>query len=73
MNIGPLALLPEYQGKGLGRVLLRAALHLSKNKGYNRSILCVNAENERAQALYTGEGFKQVEAAACYKYDLTVQ
>ncbi|WP_310832670.1 GNAT family N-acetyltransferase [Paenibacillus pedocola] len=73
MNIGPVALLPEYQGKGLGRVLLRAALHLSRNKGYTRSILCVNAENERAQALYTGEGFKQVEAAACYKYDLTVQ
>lgn len=73
MNIGPLALLPEFQGKGLGRVLLRAAVHLARAHGYSRSILCVNAENERAKALYTGEGFKQVEAAACYKYDLTVQ
>ncbi|KUP21832.1 GNAT family N-acetyltransferase [Paenibacillus sp. DMB5] len=70
MNIGPLALLPEYQGKGLGRVLLRAALHTAKNNGYSRSILCVNAENEQAKALYTGEGFREAESAVCCKYEL---
>ncbi|MBY0013518.1 GNAT family N-acetyltransferase [Paenibacillus typhae] len=71
MNIGPLALLPEYQGKGLGKVLLRAALHTAKNNGYSRSILCVNAENEQAKALYTGEGFREAESAVCFKYDLS--
>jgi mycothiol synthase len=70
MNIGPLALIPEYQGKGLGRCLLRASLRLAKERSYKRTILCVNAENERAKALYIQEGFKQVEAVVCYKYDL---
>ncbi len=32
MNIGPLALLPEYQGRGLGRVLLRASLTFAREK-----------------------------------------
>lgn len=70
MNIGPLAIIPEYQGKGLGRALLRASLGFARDKGYKRIILCVNAENERAKALYIDEGFKQVEAVACYRYDL---
>ncbi|QAT60206.1 GNAT family N-acetyltransferase [Acidilutibacter cellobiosedens] len=70
MNIGPLAVIPEYQGKGLGRILLRASLNFAKERAYNRTILCVNAENERARALYLQEGFKQVEKAICYKYDL---
>jgi mycothiol synthase len=70
MNIGPVAILPEYQGRGLGRSLLRASLRFAKEKGYKRTILSVNGENERAQALYIQEGFKQVEAVACYQYFL---
>ncbi|MEH7123407.1 GNAT family N-acetyltransferase [Bacillus sp. JJ1773] len=70
MNIGPLAILPDYQGQGLGRSLLRAALDFAKKKSYNRTVLCVNAENERAKALYVQEGFEQVHAVACYKYNL---
>ena len=70
MNIGPLAILPEYQGKGLGRVLLRAALYFAKEKNYRRTILSVNGENEKAIAIYIQEGFKQAEAVTCYKYTL---
>jgi mycothiol synthase len=70
MNIGPVAVIPEYQGRGLGRILLRTALKFAKKKGYNRTILSVNGENERAQALYIQEGFKQVEAVVCYEYFL---
>ncbi len=70
MNIGPVAILPEYQGRGLGRSLLRASLRFAKEKGYKRTILSVNGENERAQALYIQEGFKQVEAVVCYQYIL---
>jgi mycothiol synthase len=70
MNIGPLAIIPEYQGKGLGRSLLRASLRFAREKSYIRTILCVDAENERAKALYIQEGFRQVEAVACYVYDL---
>lgn len=67
MNIGPLAILPEYQGMGLGRSMLRTALRFAASKGYDRTVLCVNAENERAKALYVQEGFKQIEGVACYK------
>jgi mycothiol synthase len=70
MNIGPVAILPEYQGRGLGRSLLRASLRFAKEKGYKRTILSVNGENERAQALYIQEGFKQVEAVVCFQYFL---
>lgn len=70
MNIGPLAILPEYQGRGLGRILLRAALEFAKEKSYKRTVLSVNGENERALALYIQEGFKEEEAVICYKYDL---
>lgn len=73
MNIGPLAVLPEYQGQGLGRILLRAALRFAKEQAYTQTVLCVNAENERAKALYIGEGFKQVEAAACFAYELAAK
>ncbi|MGG3467555.1 GNAT family N-acetyltransferase [Neobacillus pocheonensis] len=70
MNIGPLAILPEYQGKGLGRQLLRASLKFAKEKSYNKTILSVNGENERAQSLYIQEGFKQVEGVTCYQFVL---
>lgn len=70
MNIGPLALMPQYQGKGLGRSLLRAALRFAGTHSYSRAVLCVNGENERAKALYLQEGFEQVEAVVCYKYDI---
>lgn len=71
MNIGPLAIIPQYQRKGLGRILLRASMKFAKDNGYDRTILCVNAENERAKVLYIQEGFRQVEGVVCYKYDLT--
>ncbi|HCJ58503.1 MAG TPA: hypothetical protein DHV55_14935 [Clostridiaceae bacterium] len=70
MNIGPVAIIPEYQGKGLGRSLLRAALRFAKDKNYDRTVLCVNGDNDRAKALYIQEGFKQVEAVACWEYYL---
>jgi mycothiol synthase len=69
-NIGPLAILPAWQGKGLGRALLRAALRNAKEHGYGRAVLCVNGENQRAAALYLQEGFRQVEAVTCYRYDI---
>ena len=70
MNIGPVAILPEHQGKGLGRILLRAALEFARAHSYNRTILCVNGENDRAKALYLQEGFRDAEGAVCYKYRL---
>ncbi len=65
--IGPLAIIPEYQGRGLGRYLLRAIVRFAKEKGYKQVYLSVNAENEGAKALYLKEGFWQEEAVHCYR------
>jgi mycothiol synthase len=70
MEIGPLAIIPEYQGRGLGRSLLRTALKIAKEGGYSQTVLSVNAENERAKSLYIQEGFREIEAVACYAYSL---
>lgn len=68
MNIGPFAILPAYQGKGLGRQLLRAALDFAHKTNYKKAVLCVNAENERAKELYLKEGFIQMEGVIAYEY-----
>ncbi|WP_075617905.1 GNAT family N-acetyltransferase [Paenisporosarcina indica] len=70
LNIGPLALIPEYQGKGLGRQLLRKALEFGKSIGLPKAVLSANADNERAVHLYTKEGFKKEESMVCYNYNL---
>lgn len=70
MNIGPIALIPEYQGRGLGRILLRKALQFTQDYGYDRAYLSVNGENERARSLYLSEGFQQVEGVTCNVYRL---
>lgn len=68
MGIGPLAILPEEQGKGLGRLLLRFALDFARRKAYSQVILSVNGENSRAKELYVQEGFREVSAFVCYRY-----
>lgn len=70
VNIGALAVIPEYQGKGLGRLLLRAGMNFAKSKSYSKTILCVNADNEKAKSLYIQECYKQVEAVICYYYEV---
>lgn len=70
MNIGPFAILPEYQGKGLGRQLLRTAIDLARIKGFKKGALCVNADNESAKELYLKEGFVQVEGVIAYEYHI---
>jgi mycothiol synthase len=68
--VAPLAIAPEYQGKGFGRILLRAGLAYGKTVNLQYGMLCVNAENERATDLYTKEGFTKIAVMACYKYQI---
>jgi mycothiol synthase len=68
--IGPLALIPEYQHKGLGRNLLRAAISFGAKIDMPKTMLTVNAENQRALELYLKEGFEKIEAVVCYNYDI---
>jgi mycothiol synthase len=59
--IGPIAVLPDYQGKGLGRYMLRHTVNILTEKYNWPSSLCVNAENEDALKLYLQEGFRKTE------------
>lgn len=70
INIGPLALVPDYQGRGLGRKLLCAALSFGQSIGLAKSVLSANVDNENAVRLYLSEGFHTVEAVVCYSYRL---
>ncbi|MDF2854724.1 MAG: family N-acetyltransferase [Neobacillus sp.] len=70
MNIGPVAVIPEYQGIGLGRLLLRAALHFAKENAFKRTILSVNPENDKAINLYLQEGFQEVESFVSFEFKI---
>jgi len=64
--VAPLAILPEYQGKGLGSNLLRAGIKVGCENVYNDCMLTVNAENENALKLYINEGFEKTMEVVCY-------
>lgn len=65
MNIGPIAVMPERQGMGLGRALLRSLVSLASQKGFSVTTLSVNADNETALRLYISEGFTKLRCFAC--------
>lgn len=65
-EIGPIAVLPQYQGMGLGRNLLRYGLNTAYAAGFEAVELSVNGENNKAAALYKSEGFQQDTLMLCY-------
>ncbi|MTI49303.1 MAG: GNAT family N-acetyltransferase [Firmicutes bacterium] len=69
-QIGSLSVVPEYQGQGIGKNLLRLALSYGKSKGMNKAILSVNGENENAIRLYKQEGFKEEDSFVCLNYSI---
>jgi len=64
--VAPLAILPGYQGKGLGSNLLRAGIQVGVDNGYKDCMLTVNVENEGALKLYLKEGFETISKVICY-------
>ncbi len=68
MNISSVGVLPEYQGRGFGRILLREAIRYAKRSGFDRTIISVNADNEDARKIYDRERFKEIEGIVCYEY-----
>ena len=48
---------PQFQGRGLGRVMLSQGLVSLRRRGVQRAILFVDADNESAQRLYRSFGF----------------
>ncbi|MBU0954136.1 MAG: GNAT family N-acetyltransferase [Spirochaetes bacterium] len=68
--IGPVAVLPDWQGKGLGRQLLRTILQVIQQHYGWKSALCVNAENRDALRLYLQEGFELTDTVRAMKMPL---
>lgn len=54
-------LLPEYMGKGYGRLLLRAVIDELKRMGFDKVFLWVLEENNGARRFYEKFGFVQTE------------
>ncbi|TWI14231.1 ribosomal protein S18-alanine N-acetyltransferase [Aerolutibacter ruishenii] len=51
---------PEHQGRGLGRRLVRAVMHVARGRGAERVFLEVRPSNVGAIALYHDEGFNEI-------------
>jgi len=51
---------PEWQGRGVGRRLLRRALRIAQDRQADTMFLEVRASNESARALYESEGFGEI-------------
>jgi ribosomal protein S18 acetylase RimI-like enzyme len=50
---------PEHRGRGVGRLLLEAALAHLKSHGAPRVVLSTAEQNEPAQRLFAGAGFRR--------------
>ncbi|MDP3178216.1 MAG: GNAT family N-acetyltransferase [Spirochaetaceae bacterium] len=68
--LGPIAVLPTLQGRGLGRSLLRAGMMAARDAGFSSCVLTVNSENNDAAELYLSEGFTRKDVYVCYRRDL---
>jgi ribosomal protein S18 acetylase RimI-like enzyme len=58
-----LAVLPEYEGRGLGRQLLQHAEQRALAAGLRKITLTVDADNDGAMSLYARAGFRVTSSA----------
>lgn len=68
VNIGSLSIIPEYQHKGLGSMLLREAIRFAHNAGYNKTVISVNENNRAGRRIYDRGGFEEVDGVVSYEY-----
>jgi ribosomal protein S18 acetylase RimI-like enzyme len=61
-----LYVIPEYQGRGIGRALASAVIGEARKKGYHKMRLDTIESMKAAQTLYFSLGFKTIEA---YRYN----
>lgn len=56
-----LAVLPPFEGRGVGRFLLQRADELARAAGFRRITLTVEIGNERARGLYLSHGYRVIQ------------
>jgi ribosomal protein S18 acetylase RimI-like enzyme len=59
--ISNIAVLPKYQGQGIGQLLLSHSERKARELGFQRIALTVDAENEGTKAYYKQRRYKIVE------------
>ena len=65
-----MGIVPEYRGKGLGRIMINRALSLSAIDGYKLMTLAVDAHNHYAWQIYKASGFKDMFVKVAMLYNL---
>ncbi len=66
-EIETIAVCPAHQGIGLGRAMLRTALHAAAEHSCTRVSLSVSAANKRALSLYLDAGFVVGQVRICWE------
>ena len=61
---------PGSRGMGLGRLILRRGLALTRRAGIGRARLSVSAENKNAVRLYRSQGFRDETVMVCYRLEV---
>ncbi|MFX0091911.1 MAG: GNAT family N-acetyltransferase, partial [Candidatus Hodarchaeota archaeon] len=68
IELGPLGIHPEFQGKGLGKALLGLSLTKIIEQGHKISYLEVDSENHVAYELYRKYGFDTISKKVGYSW-----
>jgi ribosomal protein S18 acetylase RimI-like enzyme len=66
-TLGPIFVVPSFQGKGYGRVITQFAINEALRRGINNIYLEVVEWNTRAINLYTSLGFEIIQTAHNYR------
>ncbi|HKJ79264.1 MAG TPA: GNAT family N-acetyltransferase [Prolixibacteraceae bacterium] len=66
LRIFSIAVLPEFQGKGIGKLILEEILQIAKSKNYERISLEVKKNDKRLTGFYENAGFKSTTALPDY-------
>lgn len=68
-DVQTIAVVPEYEGRGIGSALLRELISEGRRRGAADLLLEVRADNPRAQQLYRRFGFEQIHVRRHYYRD----
>ena len=68
-DIQTIGVVPEWQGRGLGRRLLELLLEACVRRGAEDVLLEVRSDNPRAQELYERRGFERIHVRRRYYRD----
>lgn len=65
-DVQTIAVLPSYEGRGIGSTLLRGLIEAAAERGAQDVLLEVRADNPRAQGLYEHFGFEHIHTRRGY-------